>query len=104
MTGRLSRAEIDQALRSGPRITPSRHDPWTGRRQPGARFTDSQLLKITDEGRNPRTIEAVDIPLMEEDRRVVVATATCPVLARSRNGRRMLIVAPAGDKMWINAR
>lgn len=101
---RLSPREIDQALRSGARITPSRPDPWTGRRQPGARFTDEQLRKITDEGRDARTVQVVDVPLLGEDRHTVLASVTCPVFARSRNGRRILIVAPDGSKLWINAR
>lgn len=120
---KLTPEEIDRALRSGPRITPSRPDPWHGNPEPGSRWTRQQNATLRREldlarsssDRRARAVAArlCDLERVEtfEHRRPVGRTADlrtiyekhlCPCLATSRDGKRALIVAPGGDKLWVN--
>lgn len=123
---RLSPAEIDRALRSGPRVTPSHTDAWYGRPQPGSRWTAPQnhtlrteleKARASSERWAPGAVERLKDPERVKPFRVerqvfpqgnptlkpVYRIFNCPLIAISQNGRRALIIAPGGDKMWVDA-
>ena len=120
---KLTPEDIDRALRNGPRVSPSRTDPWVGTTEPGSRWTRQQnatlrreldLARTSDDRRARAVIARLrDLERVEtfEHRRVAGRTAdmrtiyevtTCPLLATSRDGKRALIVAPGGDKLWVD--
>lgn len=119
MSGPLTAEQIKLALQNGARINPSRSetfpDLWCGTAVPGSRWTAQQLARmrvdldkaLTERTRfsgaviallrEPETLEAFSIPLTGG--RVVL----CPLLARSRDGKRVLIITPSGEKKWTDA-
>lgn len=111
MSGRLSPAQIDEAIRSGRRIIPSKHDPWTGTPVAGERFTGEQIEGLNRAAQDPARVCIRRVPLQVPcpDNPVgatVIVNADCPIIARTRRSHpraRVLIITPAGDKLWINA-
>lgn len=120
---KLTPEEIDRALRSGPRITPSKTDPWVGTPDKPSRWTRQQnatlrreldLARASDDRRARAVIARLrDLERVEtfEHRQPMGRTANgrpivekhlCPCLATSRDGKRALIVAPGGDKLWVD--
>lgn len=118
----LSDEAIDRALRGGARIQPS--DPgswpgaWRGTPAPGSRWTQEQLRVMHQDLERARAgagrFAAATIALLRrpEDvagHRVAInlgragAGIECPLLARSKDGTRLLIITPAGEKQWIDA-
>ena len=115
----MSALDIKIALQSGHRVSPSRPETfpgvWVGQKAEGSRWTVQQLARIEREReeatkikssfgrsvvahlRDPEALEAFPVPFPE-------GAVDCPVLARSRDKRLVLIVAPGGDKMWVNAK
>lgn len=103
MTSAAERERIAEALRSGPRITPSQRDSWHGTPAPGSRWTAQQLRTIVAEGRDPDTIATTMVPVKVESRwggPPDTVQILCPMLARTRTKKRALIISPAGDKLW----
>ncbi|RSY83133.1 hypothetical protein DAH66_12755 [Sphingomonas koreensis] len=115
-------AEIDRALRSGPRIAPSHTDPWYGAPSPGSRWSAPQLITLRlqlekakaskerwAQSAIRRLSDIENVETFEVRRRVnanspaVYQVHTCPLLATSRDGSKVLIVAPGGDRIWIDA-
>lgn len=119
----LSRDEINAALLHGARINPSRPEtfPDIGERftpgtpVPGSRWTAEQLATIRAE-RDRLTALRFPWALAAAARLADPATVPttlvemtdggaleCPVLARTRDRRRVLIVSPRGDRLWTDA-
>lgn len=119
MSAPLTPEQIKLALQSGARINPSRSETfpglWAGTAAPGSRWTVQQLARMRidlDKAvseqtrfslavvallRDPEAIEGFTIPLTGG--RVII----CPLLARSRDGMRVLIITPSGEKKWTDA-
>ena len=119
MTERLSREEIKLALVNGHRMNPSRVDTypgmWTGTPAVGSRWTVQQLAGLQRElnaakESTSRFAHAVIARLRNFERveahSVDLEThfVECPLLARSKDRSRVLIIAPGGDKIWRSAR
>lgn len=119
----LSRDEINQALLLGARINPSRPETFPGIERTftpgtpvaGSRWSAEQLAAIRAERDRLTALafpwaltaaarladpEAVPTTLVEMTDGGALA---CPVLARTRDRRRVLIVSPRGDRLWTNA-
>ena len=93
-----TRDEMKRILQSAPRVTPSNPNTfpgmWEGQRAEGSRWTAAQLVTLR---REPEAVEAWWIELSDGSR------VDCPLLARSKDGRRIFIIAPGGDKVWRDA-
>ena len=96
---------IRKALQTGRRVAPSQHDPWHGTPAPGSMWTYQQLAALKEAGILPEAIKTATVGVqvqntlnwaMPPQTRPIV----CPRLAVTRNGRRALIITPAGDKLW----
>ena len=87
-------------------VTPSQTSPWHGTPGPdGARWTVEQLETLVGEGRDPVHVDSATVAVRLENRGDwtmpgPVKVLLVPCLARTRFGRRALIIAPAGDKLW----
>lgn len=111
--------EIKIALQSGPRVAPSRPDTWpqmwAGDRAPNSRWSVKQLARLKVEldlakGADSRLAHAVVAKLREPERVEAWklelsdgSTIDCPLLARTKDRRRVLIITPGGDKVWREA-
>ncbi len=66
---------------------------------------------MRETGRDPNTVETLTVYSVTTVREFYVPVGdkmpiydiTCPVLARSRDGTKALVVSPTGDKIWVNA-
>ncbi|MDH4746649.1 hypothetical protein OMP43_21720 [Sphingomonas sp. CBMAI 2297] len=119
MTERLSSEVIKQALLTGYRVQPSRIDTfpniWIGEPQIGSQWTVEQLARIEKERTGAEALKSrfgdilaakLRLPERVESHTVDLGSHSvlCPLLARSRDLHRVLIIAPGGDKLWVNAR
>jgi hypothetical protein len=102
---KMSPEQIADALRGGLRVAPSRPDPWAGTLVPGSPWTRQQLAVLAAERKDPATVNRFAVAM----ERVNPADwglppekfdLECPQLARTRSGRRVLIVTPSGDRIW----
>lgn len=119
MSPRLTAEQIRLALVSGVRVQPSRIDTfpgvWEGVPKPRSRWTVQQYAKLESElaaakATEGRVAAAIVRKLWNLERvegwTVDLGTHSveCPLLARTRNHARVLIISPGGEKLWINAR
>ncbi|WP_380925420.1 hypothetical protein [Sphingomonas leidyi] len=119
MTGHLSPEAIKQALLTGARVQPSRMETfpgiWIGEPKIGSRWTVEQLARIEKErdeaaalGSRFGDIVAAKLRAPEHIEGFTVALSShsvlCPLLARSKDRHRVLIIAPGGEKLWVDAR
>jgi hypothetical protein len=88
-------------------ITPSKISAWEGTPVEGSRYTRQQLHVMKQERPNwtrfsdrPVTLSAQPTSLWEPAEQIVVM---CPIIAWTKDRARVLIIAPAGDKIWIAA-
>lgn len=96
---------IRKALQTGLRLAPSQNDPWHGTAASGSRWTAQQIARLRAEGRDPDTVKSCDVGVQVQNRRdwampPEIKPVLCPMLARTKNGRRALIITPSGDKIW----
>jgi hypothetical protein len=101
-------AMIAAALRSGPRVAPSRHDPWHGTRAQGSMWTAEQLATLERLNLDPVRVKRCQVPLQVETRAnwtmpPDTVRILCPELARTRDKKRVKIITPAGDLAWVQA-
>lgn len=100
------------------RVTPSRINPWRGRRADGSRFTGNQLFVMREQQMDedcrdvivvrspslPSEVPGDPIPgLLVLDFIQPVFVIPCPVLRRSRDRTRAQVIAADGSVLWINA-
>ena len=92
-------------------ITPSKMDPWRGRWEAGARFSNGQISAAGRHGLDLNDCETfvytravplreVYVPIGQER---PTESFTCPVLRRSRNGKRVEVITPLGYRQWVDA-
>lgn len=86
-------------------ISPSKMDDWAGDPDPGEEFTPMQLLVMKRERPDWTYYRKFEVDLYEPGtfgRKPPAKIVPCPVLARSGNRKRVLIVTPAGTKKWMD--
>lgn len=95
---------------AGPWIAPSKIGPWVGTRVEGERYTRQQLDVLKRERPSwtrfqdrPVTLHRARVPIGDEPRPEDVIVVQCPIIAWTKDRTRVLIVAPAGDKLWVPA-
>lgn len=96
---------IRKALQTGRRVAPSAPDTWHGTAAPGSRWTYQQHAVLKAEGIPPELVKTATVGVQVQNKlNWAMPTQTrpvlCPRLAITRNGRRALIITPAGDKLW----
>lgn len=90
------------------RVAPSNISPWEGTPVNGSPWTQQQLQVLATD-RGGRT----DFPSRPVKLQMPAPTLSspppepyfvdCPIIARTRSGKRVLIVTPRGHKIWVNA-
>ena len=88
-------------------ITPSRTSPWEGTPVEGMRYTRQQLYAMKVERPTWAKFEDCMVNLAWRQRfgsTAATASVPCPIIARSRDRKRVLVIAPGGDKIWLDAR
>lgn len=88
-------------------ITPSKTTPWEGTPIEGLRYTRQQVDAMKRE--RPKWVRF-------EDRMVKLtypggsqwlppteSFVPCPIIAWTKDRKRVLVIAPAGDKLWMDA-
>ena len=88
-------------------IAPSKIGPWQGTPVEGSPYTRQQLDVLKRErpswthfGDRPVTLSAQPRHAWEPQEQIVVR---CPIIAWTKDRARVLIIAPAGDKIWMKA-
>lgn len=109
MSDAAKRQMIDDALRSGRRISPSFNDLWHGTPAAGSRWTVQQMRTMEADGRNPARTRTYQVPLLIQNRTdwalpPEVTHVLCPLIAMAKNGLRVLVITPCGDKKWTDAK
>lgn len=93
----------------GPWIAPSKIGPWSGTRVKGERYTRQQLDVLKRERptwtsfQDRQVTLKTDVPIGHQPRPEDVIVVQCPIIAWTKDRTRVLIVAPAGDKLWVPA-
>lgn len=89
------------------RITPSRLSAWEGTPVEGSEYTRQQLHVLGRERPTWKTFANLAVKLRGEFNEggpmpepVIVQ---CPIIAWTKDRTRVLIIAPAGDKKWMDA-
>lgn len=89
------------------KITPSKISAWEGTPVEGSPYTRQQLRVMKQERPNwtrfsdrPVTLSSPARNAWEPPEQIVVM---CPIIAWTKDRARVLIIAPAGDKIWIAA-
>lgn len=89
------------------KITPSKTNAWEGTPVEGSPYTRQQLDVMTRERPHwmnfwdrPVTLTAPRRYAWEPPEQLVVM---CPILAWTKDKSRVLVIAPAGDKIWLPA-
>ncbi|WP_242186401.1 hypothetical protein [Sphingomonas sp. CARO-RG-8B-R24-01] len=99
------------ALVSGPRLNPSFNDVWHGKAVEGSPWTQEQLATLKRMGRSTTKVWWYDVPLLYPNDRpgadvydpYITKYLRCPLIVKSRDGRRVKIIAPSGDVKWTDA-
>lgn len=90
-------------------MNPSRAYPWYGWRDPGERFTRTQLWALRRLGHDPAAVEAITV-FREATKAEMwwpttglppVFSFACPV--RRRRGERVVVLAPDGTEQTVRA-
>ena len=88
-------------------ITPSITSAWEGTPVEGSPYTRQQLHVMKQErphwtrfDNHPVTLTARPQQPWDEPEQIVVL---CPIIARTKDRKRVLIIAPGGDKKWMDA-
>jgi hypothetical protein len=92
-------------------VTPSNINPWRGARQPDQIFTSMQLTRIQQMGLDHDTCEVLIVRSLASYREAWAPIGSkqphylmpCPVLRRSRDGSRVMVLSPGGMVEWVNA-
>lgn len=89
------------------KITPSKISAWEGTPVEGSPYTRQQLHVMKQERPNWTrfsdrrvTLSAQPRHAWEPPEQIVVI---CPIIAWTKDRARVLIIAPAGDKIWMTA-
>ncbi|MCW2395872.1 MULTISPECIES: hypothetical protein [unclassified Sphingobium] len=86
-------------------LTPSAMSKWEGTPVAGSRFTAQQHYAMADARpgwvRMPAHIVKLTYPSVLQWGEPTIVLAPCPIIARTRDGTRRLIVTPSGEKMWV---
>jgi hypothetical protein len=89
-------------------VAPSTISAWEGTPVEGSPYTRQQLHVMKQERPNwtrfsdrPVTLSAARRNAWEAPEQVVVL---CPIIAWTKDRARVLIIAPAGDKIWTTAK
>lgn len=90
-------------------ITPSKHQPWRGAKEAGARFTYRQLAAMERAGIDPDRVETIRVRSVASPRELYWPTTAenpvyvfeCPVLEHRPDGFR-LVISPAGDRKIVH--
>jgi hypothetical protein len=87
-------------------VNPSATSPWHGDPMPGSRWSRQQVATLRRLGfLNPEMVATVTVTIRLQNRTDWTMPGPTrdllvPMLSKTRNGRRALIVAPAGDRIW----
>jgi hypothetical protein len=88
-------------------ITPSDIGPWDGTPVEGSPYTVQQHHYMKAE--RPRWTKfqchmvTLKWPGVTQWTPPTETQVACPIIARTKDRKRVLIIAPAGDKLWMNA-
>lgn len=89
-------------------ITPSQMSPWEGTPADGSRYTAQQLRVMADErphwSRFDDRMVKLTYPPASNYSPPTDIEVPCPIIAWTKDRKRVLIVAPAGDKIWLTAK
>lgn len=90
------------------KVQPSNVNPWDGTAVEGSPYTVEQSQTLKRE--RPTWKKFRDRPVKIKWTKAygagqieAVTTVLCPIIAQTKNGLRVLIVTPAGHKLWIDA-
>jgi hypothetical protein len=107
----LTALEVKIALQSWPKVRPSYHDVWQGRKVEGSPWTLEQIatLEKRKPGSSEKRVWWYDVPLLmprADDPWAPYRTIylRCPLLAKSGDGRRVKIITPSGEIKWTDAK
>jgi hypothetical protein len=90
------------------RITPSKISAWQGTPVEGSPFTVQQHRVMAAERPGWKTFADLPVKLSSQphslyDPAPPPVIARCPIIAWTKDRTRVLIIAPAGDKKWMDA-
>lgn len=107
---RLTDLEIKIALQSGPKVRPSMHDVWQGTAVENSPWTKEQIATLEKRrpGSSAKKVWSYQVPLLmpnPSDPWDIYKTIylRCPLLVKSRDGRRVKIITPSGEIKWTDA-
>jgi len=90
---------------SGPRVTPSRPDYWSGTPLSGSEFTKEQWAAHSRAARMVPYLESRNLPLVYRHTIMLERGGheyhTCPVLGCTRDRTRLKVIAPNGMETYI---
>lgn len=88
-------------------IAPSKISAWEGTPVEGSPFTAQQHEVMKRERPSWTHFHGLDVRLQSQPRNAweppEVVVVRCPIIAWSKDRTRVLIIAPAGDKIWRDA-
>lgn len=92
-------------------IVPSKPNYWRDWRVEGQWYTYRQRRWMRETGRDPNTVETITVYSVTTSRefwvpvgdKMPIYDITCPVLAQSRDGSKVLVISPSGDRIWVGA-
>lgn len=88
-------------------VTPSKTTPWEGTPVEGSRYTAQQLAIMKAErptwiGFKVREVK-LTYPGATQWTPPTVVFVPCPIIAWTKDRKRVLVIAPGGDKLWMDA-
>lgn len=88
-------------------VTPSKTSPWDGTPVEGSRYTAQQLAAMKVErptwARFQDRMVKLTWPGVTQWSPPTEVFVPCPIIAWTKDRKRVLVIAPAGDKLWLDA-
>lgn len=89
------------------RITPSRLSAWEGSPVEGSEYTRQQLAVLARERPTWKSFSNLAVKLRgsinDGEAPAEPVIVQCPIIAWTKDRVRVLVIAPAGDKKWMDA-